>query len=231
MSADARLRLLGAVLAAGLATGCGVSAQETAESLPTGVPSMTQPVTGDRSTGQELTIYLVRGADLTAVQRRLGVLTEAAALAQVVEGPTRAEAADGIRTALAPEVGGVEVVLPDGTATVAVTRGFTSITGANQLLAVAQIVWTLTDLPTVTRIRFTVEGLPVEVPTDSGLSSGPVGRDDYRSVAPAEPTPSPTGSEPSPTGSEPGDGETAGTGEAAPSGTGPRPTGPADPTG
>ncbi|OMQ15727.1 hypothetical protein A7K94_0207520, partial [Modestobacter sp. VKM Ac-2676] len=96
MRAGARLRVLGAVLAVGLTTGCGISAQETAESLPTGVPSVTQPGDGDQTTGQQLTVYLVRGAALAPVARRLRALTPAATLEQVVEGPTRAEAADGI---------------------------------------------------------------------------------------------------------------------------------------
>ena len=108
--------------------------------------------------------------------------------------------ATGIRTALPPEVVGVDEVLPDGLTTVSVTRGFTGITGGNQLLAVAQIVWTLTELPTVTTVRFVVEGTPVEVPTDGGLTNRSVGRDDYRSVAPAEPAPTAT---PAPRGSTP----------------------------
>ncbi|TWH73282.1 sporulation and spore germination protein [Modestobacter roseus] len=222
-----RLRVLGVALAAALLTGCGVSAQDTAEPLRTGVPLVTQPGAGGPATGQRLTVYLVRGARLTEVERRMDAPTVAAALDQVVDGPTRAEAADGVRTALAPEVVGVEVVLPDGTTTVAVTRGFTSITGGNQLLAVAQVVWTLTGLPTVTRVRFTVEGMPVELPTDTGLSTGPVGRGDYLSVAPAERTPSGT----APSGTAPSQTAPSQTGpsQTAPSQTGPSETAPADP--
>jgi spore germination protein GerM len=190
--AGALVRGTVALLAAALVTGCGVRAQGTAEAVATGAPSVTQSGNGDQSAGPRLTVFLVRDAALTPVERRIDVATPATALDQVVEGPTRAEAGDGIRTALAPEIVGVEDVLPNGTTTVSVTRGFTGITGGNQLLAVAQVVWTLTDLPTVERVRFTVEGLPVEVPTDAGLSGGPVSRDDFRSVAPVEATPSVT---------------------------------------
>ncbi|MGY1608436.1 GerMN domain-containing protein [Geodermatophilus sp. SYSU D00700] len=149
------------------------------------------PQAGDGSdaAGPRLIVYFVRGAELTPVERRTDAATTASALDELVEGPSRAEVGSGIRTALAPEVVGVEDVGPEGSATVAVTRGFAGITGGNQLLAVAQVVWTLTDLPTVTGVRFVVDGVPVEVPTDAGLSDRPVDRDDYRSVAPAEPSP------------------------------------------
>ncbi|MGY1737297.1 GerMN domain-containing protein [Geodermatophilus sp. SYSU D00684] len=146
-----------------------------------------QVTDGSSAGGPRVTLFLVSGADLTPVERRTDAATAQAALEQLVEGPSRTEAGTGIRTALPPEVVGVEDVGADGVATVAVTRGFAGITGGNQLLAVAQVVWTLTDLPAVTGVRFVVDGTPVEVPTDAGLTDRPVGRDDYRSVAPAEP--------------------------------------------
>jgi spore germination protein GerM len=177
-----------ALVAAALVTGCGVRAQDSAEAVATGAPSATQSENGDQQAGPRLTVFLVRDTALTPVERRIDAATPATALAEVVEGPTRAEASAGIRTALAPEVVGIEEVLPDGTTTVSVTRGFTGNTGGNQLLAVAQVVWTLTGLPPVDRVRFTVEGVQVEVPTDAGLSAGPVNRDDFRSVAPEEAT-------------------------------------------
>jgi len=126
------------------------------------------------------------------VERRTDATTTSAALEHLAEGPTRAEAATGIRTALPPEVVGVDEGLADGLTTVSVSRGFTGTAGGDQLLAVAQVVWTLTDLPGVATVRFVVEGAPVEVPTDGGLTDRPVDRDDYRSAAPAEPTPTPT---------------------------------------
>lgn len=173
-----------------LATGCGVRPQDRPEPVTTAAARSSDTANGSTGAGPRLAIFFVRGAELAPVERRTNAATTAAALEQLMEGPTRAEVDTGIRTALAPEVVGVDEVLPGGLTTVSVTRGFTGISGGNQLLAVAQVVWTLTDLPTVTTIRFVVEGAPVEVPTDAGLTDRPVGRDDYRSVAPAEPTPS-----------------------------------------
>lgn len=178
-----------------LVTGCGVRPQDRWQPVTTAAAPSSEMGNGAQSTGPRVTVFLVRDADLAPVERRTNARTTAAALELLVEGPTRAEAAGGIRTALAPEVVGVDQELPAGVTTVSVTRGFTALTGGNQLLAVAQIVWTLTDLPTVTAVRFAVDGAPVEVPTDAGLTDRPVNRDDYRSVAPAEPAPTspPTG--------------------------------------
>ncbi len=191
------------LVAALLLTGCGVRSEDRPEPVTTAAAPSPAMGNGSPAAGPRLTVFFIRGADLAPVERRTDATTTAAAIDRLVEGPTRAEVSTGIRTALPPEVVGVDEVLPDGLVTVSVTRGFTGITGSNQLLAVAQIVWTLTDLPTVTTVRFVVEGTPVEVPTDGGLTDRPVGRDDYRSVAPAAPAPTttPTSAEPAATGS------------------------------
>ncbi len=48
----------------------------------------------------------------------------------------------------------------------------------------AQVVWTVTQFPQVDRVCFSLDGVFVEVPTDSGLSDESVSRADYVSVAP-----------------------------------------------
>jgi hypothetical protein len=65
-----------------------------------------------------------------------------------------------------------------------VTRGFISIGGGNQLLAVAQVLWTLTEFPGIDGVLFVLDGPLVAVPTDDGLTDRPVDRADYAAVAP-----------------------------------------------
>ena len=185
----ARLRTVLAALAAVLVAGCGVAPDDRPEEVSTEPAPAVATGTGSPGSGPLVTIYLVRGAELSPAVRRTTARTTTVALDLLLEGPTRAEAADGIRTALAPEEVGVEEVLPDGTVALSLTRGFTGLTGGNQLLAVAQIVWSLTALPEITGVRFTVEGAPVEVPTDAGLTASRVERDDYASVAPVATSP------------------------------------------
>ncbi|WP_324277687.1 GerMN domain-containing protein [Blastococcus brunescens] len=140
-----------------------------------------------------MNVYLIRGARLTPASRPHPEPGVDASLELLAAGPTRAEVLEqGLRTALPPQS-----LVPDPSATedavltIAVTRDFTDISGLSQLLAVAQVVWTVTELPEVSRVRLTAEGRPIEVPTDAGLTDQAVGRDDYGSAAPTQPTPSP----------------------------------------
>jgi spore germination protein GerM len=80
-------------------------------------------------------------------------------------------------------------VATDAVVTVAVSREFTEVAGGNQLLATAQVVFTVTEVPGVAAVRVTADGSPVEVPTDAGLTDEPVRREDYASVAGPSPAP------------------------------------------
>ena len=105
-------------------------------------------------------------------------------LDEVVEalrrGPTQTEQRFGLSTALpAPEAVGT-VVLSGGTATVALGEPFSLAPAPQQVLAVAQLVCTLTGQPGVGRVQFLFDSLPVQVPLpDGSLSAGSVSRDDY----------------------------------------------------
>ena len=172
---------------------CGVGAQRSPESIE--VPRSAAPAPGAVSGpgGPEVTVFLVRGEQLEPVLRPGRSADVATALTLLVSGPLPTEVAGGLRTALAPQALEVSREAPDEvTVEVAVTRDFTSVTGVDQLLAVAQVVWTVTQLPGIERVRFVAQGQPLEVPTDEGLSDQPVGRNDYRSVAPPGDAATPT---------------------------------------
>lgn len=171
-----------------LMAGCGVEPQSSPQPLTLPSPQLSQPGQRSGDVGIELTVYFVRGAALAPAQRRVDLLSPAASLDALIAGPTRAEVIAGLRTALAPQALTVDVGLPGGITSVAVTTEFTGVTGANQLLAVAQVVWTLTGVEGTQQVRFLLDGAPVEVPTDTGLTDAPVGRDDFDSVTPAQNT-------------------------------------------
>jgi hypothetical protein len=208
--------VLVAVLLLGPLAGCGVGAQERNEPAPLPEVLPTPPRPPGSGGGEDLVVYLVSGASLSPVRRAVPERRPQDAVDQLLAGPTRAEVLSGLRTALSPQH--LSVLTgpdPGGTVTVTVTRGFTGIGRGNQLLATAQVVFTVTELPGVQAVRVTADGSPVEVPTDEGLSAEPVGREDYASVAAPDrsSTPSPSGGEPSggePSGSEPSGGEPSG---------------------
>ena len=107
----------------------------------------------------------------------------AAALNALLAGPNDAEL--GARPAM-------YTVIPEGTrflglrieggiATVNLSREFESGGGSASVLGrLAQVVYTLTQFPTVQGVRFELDGEPVEVFSGEGVVlSEPVGRDDY----------------------------------------------------
>jgi spore germination protein GerM len=57
--------------------------------------------------------------------------------------------------------------------------------GTEQLIALAEIVYTATARPGVGQVSFTLEGEPIEIPRgDGSLTSDAVTRGDYRELAP-----------------------------------------------
>ncbi|TFV57712.1 hypothetical protein E4P41_14080 [Geodermatophilus sp. DF01-2] len=174
-------------------TSCGLGVQPGPEPVDIPRPSTAESGPPGALDGPRVTVWFVRGSRLEPVERPTDRPGIDAALDALVVGPTRAEVVDGLRTALSPQS-----LMPDRPAsghpvvTVEVAREFTEVAGGNQLLATAQVVFTVTGFPGVETVRITADGSPVEVPTDDGLTAEPVGRDDYASVAAPERSPTPT---------------------------------------
>jgi len=105
----------------------------------------------------------------------------------LVKGPTTDQHAKDLRS-FVPEDAQIEsVTVADGIATVTINN-LGSIEGGRQRLAAAQIVFTLTELPEVTGVRFIVNGKPGSVPLGNTESSAPgeiIGRDDYPKLSEA----------------------------------------------
>ncbi|MGY2004757.1 GerMN domain-containing protein [Blastococcus sp. SYSU DS1024] len=170
-------------------TGCGVDPQSQPEHIAVPAATLDTPAPPRDGDGPEVVVFFVRGARLEPVPRASRTVTAERALDLLAIGPTRAEVVGGLRTAVAPQSIVADEGLPGGITAVSVTGEFAGITGGNQLLAVAQVVWTLTELPGTDRVRFLVDGAPVEVPTDDGLTDGAVGREQFRAAAPPTRTP------------------------------------------
>lgn len=188
----------GWVVLALLLIGCGVSPQSGPVPLPV-QPSAPRSATRSEPNGYAVTVYFVQFGRLAPVSRPAPDTEPQTALRLLVAGPDAVEVAMGLETALVPQQLSAAA---SERATLAVDAGaeFTSIAGDNQLLAVAQLVWTATSSAPHSAVRITVAGKPIEVPTDRGLSRLPVGRDDFEAVAPVgdrpqgagRPTPSAT---------------------------------------
>jgi spore germination protein GerM len=178
------------VLAAGaLVVACGIEPEQEANRIdPTNVPFglLDAEPTTTVAEGRRALVYLVADERLIPVERSVsddGTLAELLEL--VVSGPTDPERALGI-TSVVPTGSLATVDEGRGIAQVDLTAGFGDVRTDEQLLALGQIVFTLTQQPGIGGVEFSLEGEPVEVPlVDGELSDGPVSRDDLSSVAPA----------------------------------------------
>jgi len=134
----------------------------------------------------ELIFLVAPSGHLVAATREVAV---PASLTQVVgallAGPTATEAAEGVQSFLNRT--GVQVTLAatGGVATVNFTSDPILVVGPDQTLAIAQVVYTVTQQPGVTGVTFEIAGKAIEVPTAAGAQvPGPVARADYVPQAP-----------------------------------------------
>jgi hypothetical protein len=183
-----------AVTVALLAAGCGIPSDDHATLAAPGsvpfdllgqAPSVTA-TTMSASPTERATLFMVQGERLAPVQRELPAPVSVELVLQALAaGPTATEVELGLRTALlAPKLvssGGVS----GGIATIDLGQPFTEISGRDQIVALAQIVSTVTGLPGVGRARFTLEGNPVGILRgDGAVTTDSVSRDDYATLAP-----------------------------------------------
>ena len=177
-----------------VAAGCGIPPDDRASLAQPG--SVPYDLLGDSpaatattqlsSQTEKATLFLVQGERLAPVQRDLPAPVSVQSVLEALSaGPTPTEVQLGLRTALlAPglvESGGVQ----GGIATIDLGQPFTEIAGRDQIVALAQIVSTVTGLPGVGRAAFTLDGQPVGILRgDGAVTTESVSRDDYATLAP-----------------------------------------------
>jgi hypothetical protein len=179
------------LLLVGLATtACGIDAQDSPETIdrddvPFGFYDASTTSTSHDAPGDDLVPFLVYfiGPDglAFAIREATESPTVGERLDALFEGPTSAEVGVGLHTAIPPTARRLTARVRSGTAQVALHDTFASLRGTEQVEALAQIVYTVTEIDTIRRVRFLLEGQPVEVPrADGTVSDDPVTRADYR---------------------------------------------------
>ena len=164
-----------------VAAGCGLPAEPTARAVAS-EEAVAATVPAEPTSTGIVQIYLVRDDHLVPVDRAGSSATDALGL--LAAGPTPLDTQAGLGTALPPGLIRRTTRPDGGVLTVDVTPEFATLSPGDQLLAAAQVVWTATGVCCGTHVRVLAVGVPVAVPTDGGLADRPVGRDDYRSLAP-----------------------------------------------
>ncbi|GHJ07533.1 hypothetical protein TPA0907_19000 [Micromonospora humidisoli] len=174
-------RPVAVLVAALLLAGCGVPADERPRAVqpPFGPPAA--PAASSAPGRVEQAFCLVRGGQLVRTVRQVDAAGGVDGhLRRLLEGPTRAERAVGLGTALpgAVHVLGVRVV--DGRAQVEVEPPGEESGRSDEVLAYGQIVCTLDSRSDVAGVSFLLRGRPLEVPrADGSLSAGPLTAADY----------------------------------------------------
>jgi spore germination protein GerM len=113
--------------------------------------------------------------------------TLGAVLGVLLDGPTAIESDRNISTGFTAGVKVLDTTVTGSTATVDFNRAFGQISGTPQVLAVAQVVFTVAaQLGTDAGVQFEIAGKPTPVPTSSGAqATGPVHLLQYAGLAPA----------------------------------------------
>jgi len=134
-------------------------------------------------------VWFTRGESLFMVRRdeastpRIGT----AAMESLLEGPDPREQAAAVGSQIPAGTQFLGLTVEDGVATVDLTSEFESGGGsASMNMRIAQVVYTLTQFPTVDGVLFELDGQPVDVLGGEGvIVDEPVTRRDYRSLMPA----------------------------------------------
>jgi spore germination protein GerM len=174
---------------------CGVPNDGNPRTLPKNdvpfgllVPSTTpSTVAGAPQPTDGVTVFLVSSNRLIAVGREVAPpATLFKSLTALLGGPSAQESAAGFRSAINDGTRLLSLRVQQGVATIDVSGTFVGVSGQEQILALAQIVFTATADPSVTSVLFALDDRPVEVPRGDGtLTAAGLTRADFATLAPA----------------------------------------------
>ena len=133
---------------------------------------------------------LVRPVKLGAFPRaiRTDARTVEIAMRLLLTGPNPEEASAGYRSAIQAGTELIGVSVNRGIADVNLSAEFeTVISQIGHAMRLAQVVWTLTELPDVDAVSFRIHGVPQPVIDQDGIAHEVVGRGRYSRFAPQSP--------------------------------------------
>jgi hypothetical protein len=114
------------------------------------------------------------------------------AMEALLAGPNDVEAGIGMEATLGEHTQLLGIEIADGVATVDLSGDFVNDTGADIALRVAQVVFTLTQFPTVDRVTLTIEGFTAPTVGFDAIPVIEVDRSDFEDQTPAILVESPT---------------------------------------
>lgn len=176
-----------------MASGCGVGTEAAPQvlgrhSVPFGLLApATTTTTTPQPTHTQIVIYLAASLGIVPVTRTVQSAPASAqdVLKALSAGPTAAESSGGLTSALTSATPLRLSSIQGGVVSVDVPASFEALGGQEQIVAAAQLVFSLTALTGISGVVLLVSGQPTQVPTAGGsLSQGPLTRADYRALSP-----------------------------------------------
>lgn len=164
-----------------LLTACGVPIDDGPELIE--VDSVEQPglVPAVADDLASVSLFLIREGQLVPITRDLAApVSVEAVVSSLLSDLTDPELRSGLRSSIPPGTTLIGVEVVGGIAELDLGRQFASVGGEEEVLAVAQIVLTLTSLVEVEAVTFLLDGVLTGVPTSSGaISDDPVTAGEY----------------------------------------------------
>ena len=163
------------------------------QTTTTAVSQTTTTVAEDTMT---VRVYFSSGENICAATRVIPKTLEvgSAAMRALLEGPTDDEAEAGMASNIPDGTTFLGLDVADGVATVDLSQEYSSGGGSlSMFMRLAQVVFTLTQFPTVQGVNFKLDGEPIEVLGGEGIIiDHPQTRADYEDMSPAILVESPT---------------------------------------
>ncbi|MBN1629832.1 MAG: GerMN domain-containing protein, partial [Thermoleophilia bacterium] len=156
------------------------------ETTTTAVSQTTTTVAEDT---MAVRVYFSSGEKICATTREIPKTLEvgAASMRALLEGPTDAEEEAGMVSNIPEGTTFLGLDVADGVATVDLSQEYSSGGGSlSMFMRLAQVVFTLTQFPTVEGVNFKLDGEPIDVLGGEGIIiDHPQTRADYESMSPA----------------------------------------------
>ncbi len=151
-------------------------------------PAETSPTATGGDEVTVLSVFFIRDEQIATVHRTVPKTQQvaAAAMAELLAGPTAEDEAVGMSTSIPDGTEYLGTTIDEGVATIDLSGEFESGGGSFSMAArLAQVVYTLTQFPTVDFVEFRLDGEPVEVFGGEGVVlDRPVGRKDFEDLTP-----------------------------------------------
>lgn len=171
--------------------GCG-GGRRASGPVTTGPAATTATAPSPSSTGPAdgrlLRVYFLRDGAVAPVARRVDATAAVAhaTLEQLLAGPTVEERAAGLTSDVPAETELQNLTIAGGEATVDLSGAFQHGAEATIAPRLAQVVYTLTQFPTIDRVSFTIDGAPLQAATDGAGTplDRPATRADYEPLTP-----------------------------------------------